>query len=63
MNGIVTLTITTEANSPEVIAKLKDEVASLGFGTELTETETGKPLYLPDGTYACTMQIDDAMEH
>ena len=62
MNGIVTFTITTEANSPETIARLKDEVAPLGFGTTLTETETGGPLHLPEGTYACTMQIDDQME-
>lgn len=62
MNGIVTFTITTEANSPETIARLKDEVASLGFGTTLTETETGKPMHLPDGTYACVMQIGDQME-
>jgi hypothetical protein len=62
MNGIVTFTITTEANSPETITRLKDEVASLGFGTTLTETESGKSMSLPDGTYACVMQIDDQME-
>lgn len=62
MNGIVTFTVTTDVNSPEIIAKLKNEVTSLGFKSELTETETGGPLYLPDGTYACTMQIEDKME-
>lgn len=62
MNGIVTFTITTEANGPETIARLTDEVISLGFGTTLTETETGKPMHLPDGTYACVMQIADQVE-
>ena len=62
MGGIVTFTVTTDFNSPATIAKLKDEVASLGFKTELTETETGGPLYLPDGTYACPLEIDDQKE-
>lgn len=34
----------------------------MGFGTTLTETESGKPMPLPDGTYACLVQIDDAMQ-
>ena len=62
MNGIATFTITAGANSPETIARLRDEVASLGFGTTLTETESGKPMPLPDGTYACVMQIGEQME-
>lgn len=62
MNGIVTFTVSTDANSRETIAKLKDDVKAMGFQTELLETETGKPLYLPDGTYACVMQIQDQME-
>ena len=62
MNGIVTFTITTAANSLETIAKLKDEVTTLGFQAALVETETGKPLHLPEGTYACVMQIEDQME-
>ena len=62
MGGIVTFTVTTEANSPEVISKLTDDIASLGFRTALTETETGKPLHLPAGTYACPIQIDDQTE-
>jgi len=62
MKGIVTFTVTIEANRSEVISQLTDEVAPFGFSTTLTETETGEPLHLPVGTYACPIQIDDQTE-
>lgn len=60
--GIVTFTVSPAANNPELISKLTEEVAALGLDTTLVETETGKPLYLPEGTYACALDIDDDTE-
>jgi hypothetical protein len=62
MKGILTFTIAPGANSPEALALLQEQIAAMGLGTTLPDTDRDEVLRLPEGTYAGFVQIDDQME-
>lgn len=58
MNGIITFTVATDQLDAERKVKLDVEVDALGFKTTVPCSEGGD-LSLPNGNYACLMDIQD----
>lgn len=61
MNGIVTFTVATDRLPPGTKSQLDNHVDALGFKTIIPCSEGGD-LSLPDGTYACLLDIENQHE-